>query len=267
MATVVKVGGSILSGGARNKLMSSIASYRGDEMILVHGGGPAVTEVCNRLGIEPRFITSPGGIRSRFTDLQTMQAYLMAMKGKLNTELVASLQEKGRRAFGLSGIDGPTLIAERKKRLLTISGNGRKMFVDGGYTGRITHVDSSFVSRLLAMGVVPVLSPIAMSNEFEPLNVDGDRAASALSGSLSADRLVLLTNVNGVILEGETIPEIRIHEIGDYLSRVGNGMDRKLIAARESLEAGTGEVIIANGNTPDMIRKALNFVDTTVIRK
>lgn len=267
MVTVIKVGGSILQNGTGNELLNSIIRYTGDSKVLVHGGGPSVTELCRNLGIEPRFIVSPEGIRSRLTDFQTIQAYVMAMRGTINSELVLSLQRNGVRAAGLSGIDGSTLVAERKKRLLTVNEKGRKMFVDGGYTGRIVRTDNGLIMSMLANGLTPVLSPIAMGLEYEPLNVDGDRAASAIAGSLKADRLILLTNVDGVLIDGELLHEIRKEDLPDIMKLVGNGMDKKLMAAGEAMDAGCREVIISNGNSDDPIRASINTEKRTLIKE
>lgn len=266
MVTVIKVGGSILQNGTGGELLNSIIGYTEDSKVLVHGGGPTVTELCKNLGIEPKFITSPDGIRSRLTDLQTIQAYVMAMRGTINSELVLALQKAGVPSTGLSGIDGPIMVAERKKRLLTINENGRKMFVDGGYTGRIVKTNGELLMQLVKSGFTPVVSPIAMGTEFEPLNVDGDRAASAIAGSIKADRLILLTNVDGVMLDGELVPEISGADLQEMMKKVGNGMDKKLMAAGEALQAGCSEVIISNGNIQDPIGSALKSNKRTMIR-
>lgn len=266
MVTVIKVGGSILQNGTDYGLLDSIIKYTGDSKVLVHGGGPVVTDLCRDLGIEPRFIVSPDGIRSRLTDLDTINAYIMAMRGTINSQLVLALQKNGVPAAGISGIDGPTLLAERKKRLVTINEKGRKMFVDGGYTGRIVRTDTGLLQQMVNAGITPVVSPIAMSLEYEPLNVDGDRAASAIAGSLKADRLFLLTNVDGVILDGELMKEIRSSEIPAIMKKVGNGMDKKLMAAGEALAAGCSEVVISNGRTEDPLGVALNTENRTLIK-
>lgn len=265
MVTVIKVGGSILQNGTGTDLLKSIVQYREDSKVLVHGGGPTVTELCKNLGIEPRFIVSPQGIRSRLTDLKTIQAYVMAMRGTINSELVLALQKNGVRAAGISGIDGPTLVAERKKKLLTINENGRKMAVDGGYTGRIVRTDTALVQQMVVNGLTPVISPIAMGMEYEPLNVDGDRAASAIAGSLKANRLFLLTNVDGVMIEGNLLTEIRRHELPEIMKQVGNGMDKKLMAAGEAMDAGCREIVISNGNVEDPIGTALKTKNRTLI--
>lgn len=267
MTTVIKIGGSLLENGTSDDLVKSVSAFDSDRKVLVHGGGPAVTNLCRDLGIEPRFVVSPEGIRSRLTDLQTIHAYVMAMRGKVNSEIVLELQKRGVRAFGLSGIDGPTLVAERKKRLLTINERGRKMFIDGGYTGRIVSVDSTVLEQLLGANYMPVIAPIAISLDHEPLNVDGDRAASAVSGGLKADRLLILTDVDGVRIDDRIVSEIRLEDMPVLLKLVGNGMDKKLIAAREALEAGTREVIISSGKLKDPVYSAISDGKGTVIRK
>lgn len=267
MTTVIKIGGSILGNGDDLDVVRRISSYRDDRIVLVHGGGPAVTNLCRDLGIEPKFVTSPSGIRSRLTDFETIQAYVMAMRGRINSEIVLEMQRNGLKAFGMSGIDGPTMVAERKKRLLTINERGRKMFIDGGYTGKIIHVDSGLINGLLDSGFTPVIAPIAASEEHEPLNVDGDRAASAVSAALKADRLILVTDVDGVLLEGKLVEEIKFNELEDFIKKVGNGMDKKLIAAREAMEGGTTEVMISNGSHDNPVETAVNTTNRTVIRR
>lgn len=246
-------------------LIEGIASIGSGNSILVHGGGPTVSSLCTRLGIEPRFITSPSGIRSRYTDMETMEAFIMAMKGKINTDIVLELQKIGVKAAGLSGIDGPTIIAERKKRLMTVNERGRRIMVDGGYTGKINSVNSFLINSLIEGGITPVISPIALSTENEPLNVDGDRAAAAISGAVKAENLVLLTNVDGVMLDGGLIQKISQRELPDYMKKVGNGMDKKLLAAGEALNGGCKKVIIINGSKGESINELMESQIWTVI--
>ena len=254
-----------MKSGIGDGLIRDISTQRDNEYVLVHGGGPAVTDLCKRLNIETKFVTSPGGIRSRYTDAETMSAYLMAMRGNINVSIVLALQKAGIKSFGMSGIDGPTIIAERKKRLVTVNEKGRRMFVEGGYTGRIISVDISFIQYLLSEEITPVIAPIAVGSDHEPLNVDGDRAASAIAGGLKAGRMILLTDVDGIIINDKTVEKLNLGQAREMLKLVGNGMDKKLMAAIESIEAGTSEVIIANGNSSMPISDALNSKKRTVI--
>ena len=122
------------------------------------------------------FVVSPSGVRSRYTDKETAEIYTMVMAGKLNKSIVRMLLRHGIKAAGITGIDGGVLKADRKKKLVIINDRGRKMVIDGGYTGKINSVDPSLITVLLEKEYVPVISPVALSEEYDFLNVDGDRA-------------------------------------------------------------------------------------------
>jgi len=197
MLIVVKVGGSILE-EVPAELVSDIKNVlSGNQLVLVHGGGKEVTEIASKLGKEQKFVFSPTGFRSRYTDKETMEIFTMVMVGRINKKLVSALQKQKIPALGLSGLDGFLVRAERKKRLVIVDERGRKRVIDGGYTGKIGQINVSLLQLLLEDGYVPLVSPVAVSEEFEPLNVDADRTASSIAGALKADRLVLLTDVEG----------------------------------------------------------------------
>ncbi|MGC9116375.1 MAG: [LysW]-aminoadipate/[LysW]-glutamate kinase, partial [Conexivisphaera sp.] len=209
---VVKVGGSLVHGGFLGGILDDIARLsRSEGLVLVHGGGAVVTEVAEKLGVKQQFITSPTGIRSRYTDRETAEVFAMVMAGKINTEIVASLRARGVDAFGLSGVDGGLIVAERKKRLIVLDERGRKRAIDGGYTGRIVQVRAEVLKALLGAGFTPVVSPVAIGIENEVLNVDADRAAAYVAMALGAERLVILTNVPGLLDErGELVRELTV---------------------------------------------------------
>jgi acetylglutamate/LysW-gamma-L-alpha-aminoadipate kinase len=256
-----------MKSGISENLINDIYRRKDEGYIIVHGGGPAVTELCGRLGMDARFVTSPEGIRSRYTDAETMSAYLMAMRGSVNASIVLALQRAGLKSFGMSGIDGPTIMAERKKRLITINEKGRRMFIDGGYTGRILSVDATMILHLLEENMIPVIAPIAVGLEHESLNVDGDRAASAIAREVKASRMIMLTDVDGILSDGRIVDRLDIDQAREILKLTGNGMDKKIISAMESIEAGTHEVIIANGNGERPLTDAINSEKRTVITK
>ncbi len=174
---VIKIGGSVVDGLHSTTLSDIKKTVEKDKLILVHGGGKEVTNTATKLGKEQKFIVSPGGVRSRYTDKDTAKIYTMVMSGKINKEIVGMLLSRDIKAAGIAGIDGGMLKAERKKKLLIINEKGRKMAIDGGYTGKINAVDPTLLNTLVDKGYVPVVSPIALSEEFDFLNVDGDRAA------------------------------------------------------------------------------------------
>ncbi len=261
---VVKVGGKVLD---RNlaKVVESVGKEASKvPLVLAHGGGNVVTEYCKRLGVEPKFITSPEGIRSRYTDKDELEVYVMVMAGKLNKEIVSRLVSYGVKAVGITGADGPTLIAERKKRVVIIDERGRKRVIDGGYTGRLVTVNSNLLRTFLDNGYTPVIAPIAIDGEGNLLNVDADQVAFKVSSTLKADKLIILTDVPGVLINGEVVRRIRTGEIDEVVSKVGAGMNRKLIEAANAVRSGVGEVIIASGVTEDPLEDALKGNGTVV---
>src|SRR5689334_6933203 len=135
---VIKIGGSVVDGLHSTTLADIQALTEREKLVFVHGGGKEVTATATKLGKEQKFIVSPGGVRSRYTDKETADIYTMVMSGKINKAIVGMLLRQGIKAVGLAGIDGGILKAERKKKLLIINDKGRKMMIDGGYTGRIS---------------------------------------------------------------------------------------------------------------------------------
>ncbi|MFQ6075035.1 MAG: [LysW]-aminoadipate/[LysW]-glutamate kinase [Candidatus Bathyarchaeia archaeon] len=263
---VAKVGGTVLKGGLAPDLAHDIKHVLSDNrVVLVHGGGIEVTEIASRLGKEQRFIVSPTGFRSRYTDRETAQIYTMVMAGMVNKQIVSILQRNGVPAVGLSGLDGLLIQAERKKRLIVVDERGRRRAIDGGYTGRIVAVNAPLLRLLIEEGYTPVVAPVAISGEFEPLNVDGDRTAAYVAGALKADRLVLLTDVGGVTLNGELVPKLSVAEVKEVLPKIGPGMITKVYAATEALGMGVGEVVIASGFERSPISSSLKHGFGTVI--
>lgn len=266
MLTVIKFGGSILAHGVPDSLIADIAKLNPSETIVVHGGGPEVNELSRRLGVKPRFVVSPDGIRSRYTDSETMEIFVMAMKGKINSEIVMKLSANGVKAAGIAGTDAGTIVAQRKKKLLTVNDKGRKMVIEGGYTGTIQGVSGVLLETMLGSGIMPVVSPIALGTEFEALNIDGDRAAAGVAGKLRTLVLILLTNVDGLLRNGNIVPHLNLEEAQAEIKKVGNGMDKKILAATEAIKAGVDKVVIANGLVDDPVTKALNNVGTVITR-
>ena len=266
MLLVIKMGGSILKEGASNELILDLKEViKTNQVVLVHGGGAEVTEIASKLGKEQKFIMSPEGFRSRYTDKETIEIYTMVMAGKMNKQIVLALESQGLPAVGLTGLDAAILKAERKTRLIVVDERGRKKVIDGGYTGKITQVNAELLTLLLEKGYIPVVTPIALSQDNEPLNVDGDRTAAFVSGALKADKLVLLTDVEGLILKGERVPKIAATEVKEVLSKIGGGMSTKVHAGLEALNQGVKEVLVTSGSVKQPITSALNHKVGTVI--
>ncbi|HZE79220.1 MAG TPA: [LysW]-aminoadipate/[LysW]-glutamate kinase [Nitrososphaeraceae archaeon] len=236
-----------------------------DKLILVHGGGKEVTAIANKLGKEQKFIVSPGGVKSRYTDKETAEIYTMVMSGKINKMIVSMLLREGLKSVGLTGIDGIILKAERKKKLIIINDKGRKMAIDGGYTGKISSVDPSLLNTLAIEGYVPVISPVALSEEFDFLNVDGDRAAAHIAAGVRADKVIFITNVDGLVLEQKLVTKLTVDEAKVVLPKIGFGMEKKVLACIEALEMGVKEAIISSGQRENPISSAILHHNCTVI--
>jgi [amino group carrier protein]-L-2-aminoadipate 6-kinase len=262
---VVKIGGSVVDRLYPTTIEDLKKTSEINKVVLVHGGGKEVTTTANKLGKAQGFIVSPGGVRSRYTDKETAEIYTMVMAGKLNKSIVRMLLRDGIKAAGISGIDGGVLKADRKNKLVIINDKGRKMAIDGGYTGKINSVDPSLITLLLQKGYLPIISPVALSKEYDFLNVDGDRAAAYIAGALKAKKVIFMTNVNGLELNGSLITHITVEQAQAALPRIGFGMEKKVLGAIEALQMGVEEAIIASAQTEKPFSKAIAHDSCTVI--
>ncbi|MGN6559656.1 MAG: [LysW]-aminoadipate/[LysW]-glutamate kinase [Candidatus Nitrosocosmicus sp.] len=264
---VVKIGGSIVQGLHSSILDDFLELTKKEKVVVVHGGGNDVTSVANSMGKEQKFIISPEGKRSRYTDRDTSIIYTMVMSGKINKNITALLSSKGLLSVGITGIDGETILAERKKKLIILNEKGRKMVIDGGYTGKVSKVNPKLINILLENGYIPVISPVALSAEYEFLNIDGDRAAANIAGALKSDAIIFITNVNGLILEEKVVDHLTFEEAKNLLPKIGPGMEKKILASTEALTLGVKESIIASGSVKNPILSALSHNNCTVITK
>ncbi len=190
----------------------------------------------------------------------------MAMVGKINKEIVLTLQKNGINSIGLSGLDGSLINAKRKEKLVVIDERGRKRAIDGGYTGKIIKVNASILNLLIQNNFLPIISPVAISEKFEPLNVDGDRMAAHIAGSLKADVLILLTDVEGLKLDGELVNKISPIKAKESLEKVGPGMITKVYAAMEAIDLGAKEVVISSGLIEHPILSPIKHEIGTVVK-
>ena len=263
----IKIGGSVIDNLHPTTISDIKKVVEREGVIIVHGGGKEVTKVSEQLGKEPKFIVSPSGIKSRYTDQETVEIFTMVMAGKINKTIVRLLQKNGINAIGLSGVDAKVLQAERKKKLLIINEKGRKQAIDGGYTGKITEVNAKFVKSLLEQGYTPVISPIAISEEYDFLNVDGDRAAAYVAGKVQSDKVLFITNVDGLLMDDKLVTDLSLAEAKEIRPKVGFGMEKKILAATEAIEMGVKEALIANGQKENPISSAIAHENCTVIKK
>ncbi len=255
---IVKAGGRTLSNF--KSIAEDLKEYQ--PFILVHGGGDLVSEYSRRMGIEPRIVVSPSGIRSRYTDERELEVFNMVLAGKVNKELTSQLLDVGIPTIGISGVDGPTLIARRKRRIIVME-KGRRRIIPGGYTGKIEEVRTSHLDLLIENGYNIVIAPLARGTEGEMLNVDGDQAASKLALAIKPSHLILLSDVDGIIWEGEIIERLTSRKAEELAPKLGAGMNRKLMMAAEVSKSGI-EVVVASGLGDEPITNALKGSGTWI---
>jgi [amino group carrier protein]-L-2-aminoadipate 6-kinase len=271
MTTVVKVGGAraVNPEGALADVASLVEA--GEQVVLTHGGSTAVDETLDALGQEPTYVETPGGIVGRFTDEETMDVFKMVMPGKLNTDLVESLQNEGVNAVGLSGTDGKLLEGKRKSAVRA-KVDGKKKILRGDHSGTIESVNAALLETLLDGGYTPVVSVPVLGAEKEggytAVNADADRAAAAIAGALGAD-LVVLTDVSGIYEdpndESTKIDYASTPEEFEAVKEAAEGfMTKKVMAAEEALEGGAASVIVATANADGPITSALAGEGTTL---
>ncbi len=266
MVLVIKIGDKVMGDALSEDALNDFETVtRQMQTILVHGGGNTVTGIAEKLGVKQKFVTSPEGFRSRYTDAETIQIYTMVMAGKINKEIVRHLESRKIHAIGLSGLDGGLIRAERKKKLIAKDESGRRRVIEGGYTGRVTSVDGSLLRMLLDGHYVPVIAPIALGSENEPLNLDGDRTAAHIASAIQADLLLLLTDVEGVSIGGTNIHRLNAAEAKQHLPSLGSGMSTKVHAALEALSNGVGKVVIASGRGKNPFTSAVREETGTLI--
>ena len=238
---VIKYGGNaMINEELKDAVMTDIVllSLVGIHVVLVHGGGPEINAMLDRLGKESRFV---GGLR--YTDRETMDVVQMVLAGKINKSLVNLLEMKGGRAVGLSGIDGRMLECEPKDKAL-------------GFVGKIRKADVTPITDLLEKGYIPVVSTVGCDKKGNVYNVNADTAAAYIAGAMGAARLILMTDIAG-ILEDKNDPYSLIREIdvagAAALSEKGvisGGMIPKVECCKDAIGRGVKKVIILDGRVP-----------------
>jgi [amino group carrier protein]-L-2-aminoadipate 6-kinase len=269
MTIVVKIGGG--RGVATTNIVRELAqcAVDGQRIVVLHGGSDLTNTLSERLGHPVRMISSPGGMVSRYTDSETLSIYAMAVAGQINTELVASLQQQGVNALGLAGVDGRLLLARRKSAVRSVTPDGRVTILRDDYTGQIERVNGALLRQLLEAGYTPVIAPLALSQNGERLNVDGDRAASAVAAALHADALVIMTNVPGLLANPEDqatlIRTIPADQLADYMEYARGRMRKKLLGAQEALQNGVPRVCIGSNSLLDVLNGAGTVIASALI--
>ncbi|HMN62008.1 MAG TPA: [LysW]-aminoadipate kinase [Anaerolinea sp.] len=257
---VVKIGGA--QGVNLDSICADAAGLiqQGQKIILVHGGSAETNEISTQLGHPPRFVTNETGFTSRYTNRATLEIFAMVTAGKINTLIVERLQQAGVNAFGLTGLDGRLMLAQRKEAIRIVE-NGRKLVLRDDYTGKIEQVNAGLLNLLVENGYTPVVAPLALSTRGEALNVDADRAAAVVAGAAQAEELIILTNVPGLMRsfpdESTLIAHLPKNGLEQAISFAEGRMKKKVLGASEAFNLGVPKVIFADGRTEHPLLDAL----------
>ncbi len=241
---VIKYGGNaMIDEQLKQQVMEDIVLLWtiGVKVVLVHGGGPEISDMMKKLGKVPQFING-----LRVTDKETMDIVQMVLAGKVNKSLVNLLQMKGGNAIGLSGQDGGLIECSFKDEKL-------------GFVGEINNVNNAPITDILEKGYIPVISTLGCDVSGNTFNINGDTAAAFIAGALSAERLILMTDVCGILHDKNDpkslIPEITADEAKKLCSEgvISDGMIPKVDCCIEALNRGVNNVVIMDGRIPHSI--------------
>ncbi len=241
---VVKYGGNaMVNAELKHQVMEDIVLLWliGIRVVLVHGGGPEISDMMDRLGKKPEFVDG-----LRVTDRETVDIVQMVLAGKVNKSLVTLLQRNGGNAVGLSGMDGRLIEARMKNVAL-------------GYVGSITKINIKPVMDLLERGYIPVISTIGCDDEGNAYNINGDTAAAWIAGALEAERLIMMTDIAGILRDPKDpatlIPALTIPEATELFEQdiISGGMIPKVECCIDAIHMGVKKVIIMDGRVPHAI--------------
>lgn len=241
---VIKYGGNaMINEQLKQQVMEDITLLWliGVKVVLVHGGGPEISETMKRLGKQAQFVNG-----LRVTDKETVDIVQMVLAGKVNKTLVNLLQMKGGHAVGVSGIDGGIIEAAMKDEAL-------------GYVGKITRIRPQPITDLLEKNYIPVVSTVASDRQGNTYNINGDTAAAFIAGALNAERLIMMTDIAGILRDKDDpstlIPALTVSEARKLFNEgvISGGMIPKVDCCIEAIEKGVRHVVIMDGRVPHSI--------------
>ena len=241
---VIKYGGNAMTDPMlKEQVMEDIALLWliGVKVVLIHGGGPEISQTMEKLGKQAVFVDG-----LRVTDKETVDIVQMVLAGKVNKTLVNLIQMKGGHAVGLSGIDGGIIEATMKDEAL-------------GYVGRITKIRTQPITDLLEKNYIPVISTVASDRQGNTYNINGDTAAAFIAGALGAERLIMMTDIAGILMDKDDpstlIPHVTRSQAAELYDKgiISGGMIPKVDCCIEALDHGVDNVVIMDGRIPHSI--------------
>ncbi len=251
---VVKYGGHAMGDeeGARSFAKDMVLlEQSGVNPVVVHGGGPQIGAMLNRLGIKSEFAAG-----LRVTDKPTVEVVEMVLAGLINKQIVGLINREGGRAVGLCGKDGGMVTARKINRTVVDEGSNLEKVVDLGFVGEPEKVDTAVLDVMLGREVIPVLAPVANGSDGETYNINADTFAGAVAGALKSKRLLLLTDVPGVLDKNKNlIKQLRVEEIRGLIAdgTITGGMIPKVETCIYALEQGVEGVVILDGKVPHAV--------------
>jgi acetylglutamate kinase len=239
----------------------TLLKFIGLNPVVVHGGGPQINTVLDQMGIRPQFVRG-----MRLTDERTMDVVEMVLGGKVNKAIVHQINQQGGKAVGLSGKDGGLIQARKLKIVQRQDSNKPPEIIDPGLVGEVTCINSEIIDKLTQQGFIPIIAPVGAGEAGETFNINADLVASRIAGALKASRLVLLTDVDGVLDgEGHLISSINAQQIKQMIDDQGitGGMIPKIEYGLNAIENGVEKVQIINGTRRHSILLEL-FTDSGI---
>jgi acetylglutamate kinase len=251
---VVKYGGHAMGeDGVSEHFAQSLVLMKqtGIDPVVVHGGGPQIGAMLDRLSIKSEFIDG-----LRVTDRNAIDVVEMVLSGSINKALVSAINSAGGRAVGLSGKDGNMIVAKKLNRVKRDSSGNVERLIDLGFVGEPEHINPEVLETIMNSDIIPVVAPIGVGKNGETYNINADTVAGAIAGALNADRLLFLTDVPGVMdKEGRIIPSLTISEAQSLIrdGTISGGMIPKVQTCIDALKSGVEAVVILDGRIPHVL--------------
>ena len=264
MTIVVKYGGHAMVDEQLKQDFArdiTLLKFVGLKPVVVHGGGPQINSVLDKMGIRPKFVRG-----MRLTDEPTMDVVEMVLGGKINKAIVHQINQQGGKALGLSGKDGSLIQAKKLQIMHQEDLNKPPEIIDPGLVGEVTQINSDIIEKLTQQGFIPIIAPVGAGEAGETYNINADLVACRIAMALKAGRLILLTDVNGVLdTAGNLISSIDRQTIKEMIENksISGGMIPKIEYALEALQNGVEKVQIINGSKRHAILLEL-FTDSGI---
>ena len=251
---VVKYGGNAMTGeGGTDDFSQDIVLMKqtGIDPVVVHGGGPQIGAMLKKMDIHSTFIDG-----LRVTDAAAVEIVEMVLTGSINKQIVTAINAAGGRAVGLSGKDGNLVVARKVSMTKTNPQTGQKEAVDLGFVGEPDKINPEVLHTMMKSEIIPVIAPVGVGTKGETYNINADTVAGAVAGALNAERLVLLTDVEGVLdKDKKLVPRLTVREARDLIAdgTISGGMIPKIQTAIDAVESGVKAAVILDGRIPHVL--------------